>query len=77
MDKDLIEAVKQLVDAVGTEHCIPIEGDEALMNEQRTVERARAVLRKVRAMPELSSLHSWAENTANLMSLPAGVGGAA
>jgi hypothetical protein len=61
MNQDLVKAIQQLVDSVFIEHCLPVDGDEAPMNEQQTVECAHAVLRKIRAAPELASLHKWAD----------------
>ena len=54
-----VDAVCRLVDAVFIEHCLPV-GSEGHLNEEFTVECALAVLRKVRAAPEFSSLHGWA-----------------
>jgi hypothetical protein len=60
LDPDFINAVCELVAAVLVEHCLPV-GTEGHLNEEHTVECALIVLRKIRAAPELSSLHSWAD----------------
>jgi hypothetical protein len=57
----LIEAVRTLVDAVITEHCTILEGDDALFHEEFAVKSALAVLREIRASQEHSSLHKWAD----------------
>src|SRR6476469_7361396 len=46
----LIEAVRTLVDAVITEHCTILEGDDALFHEEFAVKSALAVLREIEAM---------------------------
>jgi hypothetical protein len=57
-----VDAVCKLVDAVLVEHCFPIVGDEAIWNEEHTVDCVLAVLREIRAAQELSSLHKWADS---------------
>jgi hypothetical protein len=61
MNRKLINAVRELVEAVVILNCLVDEADEALLNEHRTVARAFDVLREILAEPELSSLHKWAE----------------
>jgi hypothetical protein len=61
MNRKLINAVRELVEAVVILNCFVDEADEALLNEQRTIARAFGVLREILAEPELSSLHKWAE----------------
>ena len=52
MKPDLVNAVCKLVDAVFIEHCLPV-GTEGHLNEEHTVESALALLREIRAAPEL------------------------
>jgi hypothetical protein len=56
-----LDAVRELVEAVLVEHCLPVCGDEACVNEEHTLDCALAVLKEIRMAPELSSLHSWTE----------------
>jgi hypothetical protein len=67
MNEDLVTAVKQLVDAVCTEHCTDQPNGDDPDPMMRTVECVSVVVEKIRTAPELSSLHSWAESTARLM----------
>jgi len=62
MNPKLVGAVRELVEAVLVEHCLPVAGDEGLWNEAHTVDCVLAVLREIRAAQELSSLHSWADD---------------
>jgi hypothetical protein len=62
MNPKLVGAVRELVDAVLVEHCLPVAGNEGLWNEAHTVDCVLAVLREIRAAQELSSLHSWADD---------------
>ena len=61
MKPKLVDAVRQLVEAVLVEHCLPVAGDEGLWNEEHTIDCALAVLTEIRAAEELSSLHNWAD----------------
>jgi len=60
-NRKFVEAVRTLVDAVLTEHCVPLEGDDALFHEEFAVKAALAVLKEIRASHEHSSLHGWAD----------------
>jgi hypothetical protein len=60
-NSEFVDAVCMLVDAVLIEHCLPVGGDEAILNEVATVNCTLAVLREIRAAPEFSSLHQWAD----------------
>jgi hypothetical protein len=60
MNPEFVAAVCELIDAVLIEHCLPIEGDEGIINEQTTIGCALTLLRKLRAAPEFSSRHQWA-----------------
>jgi hypothetical protein len=60
MNPDVLAAVRELVDAVLAEHCFPVS-TEGMWNEEHTVDCVLAVLREIRAAPELSSLHPWAD----------------
>ena len=60
-NRKLINAVRELVEAVVILNCLPDEGDEAPLNEHRSAARSFDVLREILAEPELSSLHEWAE----------------
>jgi hypothetical protein len=62
MNRKLINAVRELVEAVVILNCFVDEADEAPLNEQRTIARSFDVLREILAEPELSSLHKWAED---------------
>ena len=43
MKPKLVDAVRQLVEAVLVEHCLPVAGDEGLWNEEHTIDCALAV----------------------------------
>jgi len=60
MNQDFVDGVCKLVEAVLVEHCLPV-GTEGHLNEEFTVECALAVLREIRAAPELSSRHGWVD----------------
>jgi len=60
MSKEFIEAVRALVEAVLTEHCLPADAFEAEMNMEYSINCALTVLRKISATAEFSSLHAWA-----------------
>jgi hypothetical protein len=57
---ELIEAVRTLIDAVLTEHCLPLQGEDSAFHEEFAVKAALAVLREIRTSPEHSRLHNWA-----------------
>jgi hypothetical protein len=60
MNPDFVDAVCKLVEAVLIEHCLPV-GGEGHLNEEFTIECARAVLEDLRTAPEFSSRHGWAD----------------
>jgi hypothetical protein len=62
MNRKLIEAIRALVDATLTAQCIPIDGDDGIIHEMHTVVCALDVVKQIRAEPELSKLHAWADH---------------
>ena len=60
MTDPVFNALRNLIEAVLIEHCLPC-GTEGMYNEGRTVSCAIDALRKIRAAPEFSSLHNWAD----------------
>jgi len=56
-----IAAVRGLVDAVLTEHCTEADALEAEFNMEHSINSALTMLREIRAVPELSALHGWAD----------------
>jgi hypothetical protein len=60
MTDPVVNALCALVDAVLIEHCLPCK-TEGIYNEGYTISCALDALRKIRAAPEFSSLHSWAD----------------
>ena len=61
MTPDFVAAVCALIDAVLIEHCIPPDGNDAPYNEAVTVDAAIALVKVIRATPEFSALHAWAD----------------
>ena len=59
MNRDFVDATRELVEAVIIAQCLPNNGD--CIEEMRTVHCAIAVLKIIRASPELASLHKWAD----------------
>jgi hypothetical protein len=59
MSDAVLDAVRELVDAVLTEHCLPTD-TEGVWNEQHTIRCTLEVLRKICDTQDLSSLHDWA-----------------
>jgi hypothetical protein len=60
MTEPVVNALRNLIEAVLIEHCLPCE-TEGMYNEGHTISCALDALRKIRAAPEFSSLHSWAD----------------
>lgn len=59
-NRKLVEAIRVLVDATLVAQCMPVIA-EGRLNEEHCVICALDLLRKIRAGPELSPLHGWAE----------------
>jgi hypothetical protein len=60
MKAEFVDAVTKLVDAVLYAECTPAGGEDGLAVEV-TVNAVLGVLKEIRAAPELSSLHEWAD----------------
>jgi hypothetical protein len=60
MNREFVDAVKKLIEAVTFEQHIDVSG-ESHFAQQVTIECLDAVLKSIRAAPELSSLHEWVD----------------